>query len=253
MEYDTVICIPYRNREKHLEGYLTNVIPLLRTHFPGVHVAIMEQAGTKPFNRGVLMNVGCDLFKNKATYIMTNDVDTYPLEQTVRNIYTKAVDPSDVLGIYTSEVGTLGGVIKLRIDTMLKTNGFPNNYWGWGVEDKAFQNRAEFVGLGKLTTILSNDPRVPEFFNVDNDHERIVLSNDPSVPRFLNTESDHEQIQLNDTERANLDYFIWPHMSQSAKEEYIFLSGFNTLTYTIVERTSLNDITERILVDIDSV
>ena len=99
MEYDTVICIPYRNREKHLEGYLTNVIPLLRTHFPGVHVAIMEQAGTKPFNRGVLMNVGCDLFKNKATYIMTNDVDTYPLEQTVRDIYTKAVDPSDVLGI----------------------------------------------------------------------------------------------------------------------------------------------------------
>ena len=234
MEYDTVICIPYRDREKHLEGYLANVVPLLRTHFPGVHVAVIEQAGTKIFNRGVLKNIGCHLFKDKTTYVMMNDVDTHPLEQTVRDIYTKAVAESEVLGIYTSEMGTLGGIIKLRAETMLKTNGFPNNYWGWGVEDRALQNRAEFAGLQKLTTILSNDPRVPEFFNVDNDHERVQAQNTVG-------------------QRTQVDYFMWPHMSQSAKQEHVNQSGFNTLTYNVLERTQLNDITEKILVDIDSV
>jgi len=234
MEYDTVICIPYRDREKHLEGYLTNVVPLLRTHFPGSHVAVIEQAGTKIFNRGVLKNIGCHLFKDKTTYVMMNDVDTHPLEQTVRDIYTKAVDASEVLGIYTSEMGTLGGIIKLRAETMLKTNGFPNNYWGWGVEDRALQNRAELANIQKLTTILSNDPRVPEFFTVDNNHERVQSNNTVS-------------------QRTHIDYSMWPHMSQSAKQDYVNQSGFNTLTYTVLERTQLNDISERILVDIDSV
>ena len=234
MEYDTVICIPYRDREKHLEGYLTNVVPLLRTHFPGAHVAIIEQAGTKIFNRGVLKNIGCHLFKDKTTYVMMNDVDTHPLEQTVRDIYTKAVNPSDVLGIYTSPCGTLGGIIKLRAETMIKTNGFPNDYWGYGAEDKVLQNRVEFVGFRKLTTILSNDPRVPEFFNVDNDHERV------EVPNTLK-------------QRTYRDYYLWPRMTQTEKEEYVRKSGFNTLTYTLLERTQLNDITEKILVDIDSV
>jgi hypothetical protein len=234
MEYDTVICIPYRDRQKHLEGYLTNVIPLLQAHFPGVHVAIIEQAGTKHFNRGVLMNIGCHLFKDKTTYIMTNDVDTHPLEQTVRNIYTKAVNSSDVLGIYTAACGTLGGVIKMRTETMLKTNGFPNNYWGYGVEDKALQNRVEFVGFRKLTTILTNDPRIPEFFNVDNDHERVEAPNT------------REQ-------RTYTDFYLWPRMTQAEKQGHVNQSGFNTLTYTVLERTQLNDITEKIFVDIDSV
>jgi hypothetical protein len=163
-----------------------------------------------------------------------NDVDTHPLEQTVRDIYTKAVAESEVLGIYTSEMGTLGGIIKLRAETMLKTNGFPNNYWGWGVEDRALQNRAELAGLQKLTTILSNDPRVPEFFNVDNNHERVETPNTLS-------------------QRTNINYSMWPRMSQDAKQEHVNQSGFNTLTYNILERTQLNDITEKILVDIDSV
>ena len=233
MEYDTVICIPYRNREKHLEGYLANVVPLLRTHFPGVHVAIMEQAGTKYFNRGVLMNVGCDLFKNRATYMMTNDVDTHPLEQTVRDIYTKAVDPSDVLGIYTSEMGTLGGVIKLRCETMCNMNGFPNDYWGWGVEDKALQNRAELLGLRKLTTIQCTDSNQEEYFTIFDDVKDKVEQYVPS--------------------RTQLDYFMWPHLSLDVKHKFLRRSGFNTLTYNVLERTQLNDITEKILIDIDSV
>jgi hypothetical protein len=46
---------------------------------------------------------------------------------------------------------------------------------------------------------------------------------------------------------------MWPHASQSAKEEHVRKSGFNTLTYNVLERTQLNDMSEKILVDIDSV
>jgi hypothetical protein len=42
-------------------------------------------------------------------------------------------------------------------------------------------------------------------------------------------------------------------MTQAEKQVHMNQSGFNTLTYTLLERTQLNDITEKILVDIDSV
>jgi hypothetical protein len=155
------------------------------------------------------------------------------LEQTVRDIYTKAVDPSDVLGIYTSDMGTLGGVIKLRNETMFTINGFPNDYWGWGVEDKALQNRSELLGIRKLITIQSNNPEQGDYFTIFDD---VKDKEEQYVPR-----------------RTQLDYFMWPHLSLDTKHEFLHRSGFNTLTYNVLERTQLNDITEKILVDIDAV
>ena len=59
------------------------------------------------------------------------------------------------MGIYTSHCNTLGGIIKLNDKTIQKINGFPNNIWGWGTEDKALQNRAEFYNIKKIT-LLTN-------------------------------------------------------------------------------------------------
>ena len=50
---------------------------------------------------------------------------------------------NNIIGIYTSKHNTLGGIIKFTTNNFEKINGFPNNFWGWGVEDKALQNRVD--------------------------------------------------------------------------------------------------------------
>jgi hypothetical protein len=40
----------------------------------------------------------------------------------------------------------LGGVVSMSYDTLVRCNGFPNTFWGWGGEDDALYARLETVG-----------------------------------------------------------------------------------------------------------
>ncbi len=64
--YDTVIIIPYRAREKHLEYFIENTVPLLQKHIPNSKVVIIEQDwNNKLFNRGCLLNIGDSVRSSK--------------------------------------------------------------------------------------------------------------------------------------------------------------------------------------------
>ena len=66
--YDTVICIPYRNRKAHLDYFLANSVPLLEHCFPDAHVVVVEQSDDgRLFNRGKLLNVAFHEYKDRAT------------------------------------------------------------------------------------------------------------------------------------------------------------------------------------------
>lgn len=54
----------------------------------------------------------------------------------------------------------MGGIIKIRNEDIHTISGFPNDIWGWGAEDKALQNRAEFYGV-KILKNLMNDKEHP--------------------------------------------------------------------------------------------
>ena len=41
------------------------------------------------------------------------------------------------------------------ISTIQKINGFPNDVWGWGTEDKALQNRTEYYNIKKITNLTN--------------------------------------------------------------------------------------------------
>ena len=141
------ILIPYRSREENLRQFLCECLPLFKEHLGDFRIIIIEQGNTKPFNRGLLLNVGVKESVTEADdTVILQDVDTFPLEPTVTNCYAGAARDSEAVGIYTVAY-TLGGVTKLTQSSFKRMNGFPTNYWGWGWEDLALRDRADMAGV----------------------------------------------------------------------------------------------------------
>lgn len=227
--FDNIILIPYRQREMHLDYFIKNTVPLLKEHLPNTKVVVIEQTEGKLFNRGMLLNIGFKEFENKTKYFFTHDVDINPTIKCINELYRLSVQDTDVLGIYTSQCNTLGGIIKITNDAIHKINGFPNDIWGWGVEDKAIQNRAEFFNINKIT-LLTNKMEHPEYilrFNDTDDRERHNV--------LYNTQKHYKTFQrLNDEE----------------KNKEVFSSGLNTLKYEIIKETQLESNLKKITVEI---
>jgi hypothetical protein len=224
---DTTICVPYRNRATHLALFLENTVPKLPENF---HVLIVEQSGDNQlFNRGKLLNIGFTEFKDKTKYFMTHDVDINPTQETIDTLYTKPVDENAVLGIYTSHHNTLGGIVKLRSSTIHKCNGFINEYWGWGAEDKTLQNRCEFYGFSIEKNVLNNDENRHTYFTILND------INDRAKSPDLNP-------------RTQFEYQLFRTLSKERKLQSIKKSGLSNLEYTVLKTNSICENVTHILV-----
>jgi hypothetical protein len=186
------------------------------------HVVVTEQsADGRQFNRGAVINIACDLFKDKAIHMMTHDVDVYPKKTTIDEHYTKDVVADQVFGIYTSSCNTLGGIIKMKLDTFQTINGFPNHYWGWGVEDKALQNRVEIFNLKIYKLITDKNPKKTDYFTIFDDINDRVTTADFSS-------------------RTQFDYHVFKTLPYDKKIEICMSSGLNTLKYKVLERKEIH-------------
>ncbi len=218
---DTIIIIPYRAREKHLKYFLDHTTPLLKKHIPNGKIVIIEQDwNNKLFNRGCLLNIGVKEYENKTIHCMTQDVDINPFEETILKYYVDSIPDNTIKGIYTSRHNTLGGIIKFQSKTFFLINGFPNNIWGWGQEDKALQNRAEFKKVNIEKNILNNDP---------NQNNYLLRFNDINDRIYYKGKS-YYNVKCNENEMQS--------------------SGLNNLKYKIIDRKHLNDYIELIKVSI---
>ena len=227
--YENIISIPFRNRDAHLEYFIKNTVPLFQQYLPNTKVVVVEQNEGKLFNRGALLNVAFKEYENKTNYFFTHDVDLNPTQKCIEEHYIQEVNDNDVLGIYTSQCNTLGGIIKMKDSTIHKINGFPNNIWGWGCEDKALQNRTEYYNINKITN-LTNKVEHPQYllrFNDVNDRNTKHIS-----------------------QNTNKHYTIFKTLNDDQKLQEIMSSGLNNLEYTILERKMIHDMVEVIKVEI---
>jgi hypothetical protein len=219
--YENVIIVPFRKREPHLAIFIRDALPIFRKYLSPFKVVIVEQADDgQLFNRGQVINIGCNEYKNKTKYIYTHDVDICPTEECVREIYTK-IPTTDIMGIYTSCWDTLGGIVKMDIKTYVDINGFPNTYWGWGVEDKALQNRAETYNKTISKNILNNDPKRFDMFSIKNDISDAIRSDDFN-------------------QRTDFEYRIFKGLEYDDRLSHIKRTGLNTLKYTVIERRTID-------------
>lgn len=230
--YQNIIVIPYRKREKHLDYFIKHTVPFIEELMPETKVVVVEQCEGKLFNRGKVLNVGFKEYMDKTYYFITHDVDINPTKLCIKKYYKQNINENTVLGIYTSCCNTLGGIIKIKSTSINKINGFPNNIWGWGTEDKALQNRSEFFNIIKKTN-LTNKKKHPEFFKIFNN------VND----RFKDSEKKYKA-------QAQEAYVLFNKYTPTVKKKIIMSSGINTLEYKITERKNLHKIVELIKVEI---
>jgi hypothetical protein len=229
MEYKTTLLVPYRNRKEHMDYFLTHSWPLLQAGMERVRLVVIEQQPGKLFNRGKLLNVGFKEFKN-TDFFITQDVDVNPLESALP-LYNLEPGNKEVTGIYSSPCQSLGGIVKIRREAVQKLNGFPNTYWGWGVEDRAFYNRALYFRYTPKFHIFSKSEEAKEYFNVfDNVHDRI---RDNLFHR-----------------RTDYEYNTFQNLMNSQKERHILSDGLNTIEYRIIERKHIQENVEWITVQI---
>ena len=221
-----IIIIPYRNRVRDLKYFLQHSYPLLNKNLENLEIIIVEQINGLPFNRAKVINIG---FKETdGDYYYTHDVDINPLESTIINIYKKEVKENAIMGIYTSHCNTLGGIIKFKKSAFETLNGFSNNFWGWGCEDKDLQNRAEYKNIEISKNLLNNNLQIHKYFTIFKDQGDC----DNSQPHF------------------NFVYKKWQLLSNSEKEKYILSDGLTHLSYKILKEEMLMEGVKKITVDI---
>ena len=150
----TILIIPYRDREEHLKYFKNNAIPLLKKYIPDIKIIVAEQVAGKPFNRGKLLNAGIlEYVASNDSYIITHDVDAIPSEALIKQYYT--IKPEEILRLVSPHSTSFGGIMKFNKDVFIKMNGYPNDIWGWGIEDRALFYRSKICNC----TILNEENR----------------------------------------------------------------------------------------------
>ncbi|KAG7197827.1 hypothetical protein KM043_001641 [Ampulex compressa] len=147
------IIIPFRDRPQHLQALLYNLHPMLLRQQIDYQIFVVEQEGTGPFNRAMLMNVGYVEALKERTFdcFIFHDVDLLPEDD--RNLYTCPEQPRHMSVAVDSFKYKLpypdlfGGVSAMSREQFRLVNGFSNVFWGWGGEDDDMANRIKAHGL----------------------------------------------------------------------------------------------------------
>ena len=168
-------------------------------------------------------------YLDKTQYFITQDVDVNPNSNTME-LYN--IDNKDsITGIFNSQCITLGGILKISSKDVRKTNGFPNNYYGWGCEDKALYNRAIYNNIKINFNHYDNDKNIEKYFK-----------------RFNDVDDRHKDNTFG--QRTNFEYHIFKNLSKEKQLEHIMSSGLNNLEYKILERNEIMENVEWIKVSI---
>lgn len=222
----TVIIIPYRDRYNHLNYFLENSYPKLKKIIPNLEIIIVEQTQGKKFNRGATINIGYSYYNNKNNYYITQDVDTNPNEISLP-YYSQELNPNEILSIY-SYSNSVGGIAKFKGLDFVEVNGFPNDFWGWGHEDKDFMNRILFYNKNITRVFKTDDTNVTcSYFDVFHDNHKREYSD-----KYISV------------------YKTWANLSKDQQNNYIVTNGLNNLKYTIIEDKQFMENVKKITVEI---
>lgn len=142
------IVIPYRDRESALSQMIPILFDYVSNQVTNFDISVIEQDDNKPFNKGLLNNIGV-LLNIDSDYFCIHDVDLIP----EFSDYSYPKNPTH-LSKYCSQfnyiedpAALMGGVVLFKKEDFLNVNGYPNDYIYWGSEDNTLANRCIKKGL----------------------------------------------------------------------------------------------------------
>ena len=128
--------IPFRNRHENLDETINGLKKYIQYQNLEADICVIEQNQFGNWNKGMTCNCGFDILKNHYQYFIFNDADTYP-QLTNKFIYPSKNEINHIYGYDYC----LGGIFSCDKNTFIKINGFNNNFFNWGREDRDLEDR----------------------------------------------------------------------------------------------------------------
>ena len=159
------IIVPFReqaqqDRKAQLQAFTRHMSEFLRDR-RFILIVVQQSDDGRAFNRGALLNVGFVEAQRLAgatplSSVIFHDVDLLPsagllpwyVDPPIAGRPTHIAAPSAwrKYALPGYEEIFFGGVTALHPDDFARANGFPNDYWGWGMEDDQLRLRIEASG-----------------------------------------------------------------------------------------------------------
>ena len=153
------VCVPYRNREAHLQEFIPEVGKYLENQGIDYCMYFAHQKDSKLFNRGAMKNIAAKVaFEDGCDYIVWHDIDMIPEEGGGADYSYPAEHPIHIatnisqMDYKLKYFEYFGGAVVFTREQVEKTNGYSNEYWDWGSEDDDLFWRCYLEGLADVRT-----------------------------------------------------------------------------------------------------
>jgi hypothetical protein len=205
------ICVPYRNREEHLNKFLPTLTKFLENKEIEHSFYFAHQIDDKLFNRGAMKNIAAKhAFDDGCDYIVWHDIDMLPLNDECD--YSFPTDNPKHIAVNLSKYNyTLayeqyfGGAVLFTKEQVEKTNGYSNEYWDWGMEDDDLFWRCYFENMTTFSNYKKLENR--NVANFDGSKSGIDITPDNELVNLLNT--NHTISVLFSSEQQNEKTPVW--------------------------------------------
>lgn len=183
---------PQEFRRTEMRNMIANWQEYFKKNDQDLKIVIMEQDNDKPFNKGVLWNAA---FQKAEDYFEVLEPKIYIHNNSDNLINSGEPFPPDLA---RPEIGfmdirrvphlddyigsqMLGGCCSFDAESYKRTNGFPNNLWGWGGDDWAMMRRIRERDVPYRRSSVFNSTWMIE----NRDHVRDKKTNDDNIQLAL--------------------------------------------------------------------
>ena len=167
-----LVIIPYRDRQQALNKIIPSLKEYISKQVQNFELIVIEQNDNELFNKGLLNNIAF-LLNPDADYYCFHDVDLIP-EIADYSYPQNPVHMSTFCSQFNyihNPDATMGGVILFKKEHFEASNGYPNDYVGWGSEDRVLGNRVLKAGFKIYTHPFGKFYSVPHKSRLENEIE----------------------------------------------------------------------------------
>ena len=187
MAHKLGVCVPYRNREEHMNKFVPHISEFLTNRGIEHTVYLAHQCDEKLFNRGLMKNIAAKhAFDDGCDYIVWHDIDMVPEDNSCDYSYPEENPQHIAVRISQSDYNLkyqeyFGGAVVFTKEQVEATNGYSNEYWDWGMEDDDLFWRCIQEGMVDTQNLSYGKTKKVGVFNGTNSYIKIPNQKDDKL------------------------------------------------------------------------